>query len=132
MSHEGVQNSGKDGGAHESPHESSFDDGILYLSKDSLSADVREIADANSLQLVQDGGNINLLSGDGEDISVDMYPYDQSVGDNAEWMKSKCKSLSIDFDGVGEGNVGDILGLGSESKVDNLMTIDGQFLGNGI
>ena len=136
MSHEGAQNRGKDGGAHDSPHESSFDDGILYLSKDSLSADVRELADANSLQLVQDGGTISLLSGDGEDMSVDMYPYDQtlqSVGDNsAEWMKSKCKSLSIDFDGVGEENVGDILGLGSEPKVDSLMTMGGQFLGGGI
>ena len=136
MSHEGAQNRGKDGGAHDSPHESSFDDGILYLSKDSLSADVRELADANSLQLVQDGGTISLLSGDGEDMSVDMYPYDQtlqSVGDNsAEWMKSKCKSLSIDFDGVGEENVGDILGLGSEPKVDSLMTMGGQFLGSGI
>lgn len=136
MSHEGAQNRGKDGGAHDSPHESSFDDGILYLSKDSLSADVRELADANSLQLVQDGGTISLLSGDGEDMSVDMYPYDQtlqSVGDNsAEWMKSKCKSLSIDFDGVGDENVGDILGLGSEPKVDSLMTMGGQFLGSGL
>lgn len=136
MSHEGAQNRGKDGGAHDSPHESSFDDGIMYLSKDSLSADVRELSDANSLQLVQDGGTISLLSGDGEDMSVDMYPYDQtlqSVGDNsAEWMKSKCKSLSIDFDGVGEENVGDILGLGSEPKVDSLMAMAGQFLSSGI
>ena len=131
MSHERASNRGKDGGAHTSPHETNFEDGILCLSKESLSTDVREITDASSLQLVQDGGTISLLSVDGEDI-VDMYPYDQSVGDNTEWMKSKCKSLSIDFDGVGEENVGDILGLGSEPKVDNLMTIGGQFLSSGI
>ncbi|KAK7098551.1 hypothetical protein V1264_002819 [Littorina saxatilis] len=133
MSHEGGRNRGKDGGAQNIPHESSFHDGILYLSKDSPSAEVREIADANSLQLVQDGGTISLLSGDGEDMSVDMYAYDQSVSENAaEWMKTKCKSLSIDFDGVGEENVGDILGLGSESKVDNLMVMGGQFLSSEI
>ncbi|XP_076450981.1 uncharacterized protein LOC143286917 [Babylonia areolata] len=131
MSQERAQNRGKDGGAHDSPHETSFDDGILYLSKETLSSDVREIGDVNSLQLVQDGGAISLLSGDGEDM-VDMYPYDQSVSENAEWVKTKCKSLSIDFDGVGEENVGDILGLGTESKVDNLMTMGGQFLSSGI
>lgn len=121
MSQEGVQNILKHGGAHGSPHESSFDDGILYLSKDSLSEDIQDIADANSLQLVQDGGTISLLTG--EDM-VDMYQYDQA----AEWMKSKEKSLTMDFDGVNEENVGDILGLGSESKVDNLLTMGGQLL----
>ncbi|KAL8614460.1 hypothetical protein ACOMHN_007796 [Nucella lapillus] len=126
-SKERAQNRGKDGGAHESPPE----DGILYLSKESISSDVREISDVTSLQLVQDGGTISLLSGDGEDM-VDMYPYDQGVAENAEWVKNKCKSLSIDFDGVGEEHVGDILGLGTESKVDNLMTIGGQFLSSGI
>jgi hypothetical protein len=121
MSQEGVQNTPKHGGAHEIPHESSFDDGILYLSKDSLSADVQDIADANSLQLVQDGGTISLLSG--EDM-VDMYHYDQPT----EWMKSKEKTLTMDFDGVNEENVGDILGLGPESKVDNLLAMGGQLL----
>lgn len=127
MSLEGAQNRGKDGGAHENAHETSFDEGILYLTKDTLTSDVRDITDVHSLQLVQDGDSTvsirGLLAGDGEDL--DSYSYDQTVVDvSAEWMKSRCKNLGIEFDIVGEENVGDILGLDPESN--------SQFLSGGI